>query len=402
VFLHSHGGANGPYLGSGLNLDPSQELLGEGVSLIVDTTTLVAGGGASARPEIQSTANGITLNDDNTIRGLNVGTTSGTGITGQFFNTLTVSDVGIYGSGRALYLNDGSVNASFDTFSTTGSSDHGVWLANVGGTFTTTDASSSLESCAGETFRLDNCSANVSYAGSIDNTLQESVWITGQTAGTVTFGGDIDDTGGEGLLISNNTGGSFTFNGTVTMTDTTSSALYLGSCPSSTTSFANLVIDNSSSSSTAMFVSSGGTLNVTTGSVTASSGRAVDLDDTHLGVQLGSVSSNGSGTFGIELANCSGSFTASGGTIVNSTNEAVRLWMGSANFSYGGSITNSSGRAVDVDATTGGDISFGGAITDTGALGIRSTGPAVGAGGALVAPGEPASARGAVGGWVRR
>ncbi|HEX8144754.1 MAG TPA: Ig-like domain-containing protein [Pyrinomonadaceae bacterium] len=80
-------------------------------------------------------ASGITVAQNNTIRGLNVGDTTGTDITGSSFGTLTVADVSLTGTGRALNLSTGTLAATFNSIASTNSTTTGISLASVSGSF---------------------------------------------------------------------------------------------------------------------------------------------------------------------------------------------------------------------------------------------------------------------------
>jgi hypothetical protein len=76
------------------------------------------------------------------------------------------------------------------------------------------------------------------------------------------------------------------------------------------------------------------------------------------------VSSNGSTGNAINLANVSGTFTASAGTLTNAATADVALSGGSSSFTYDGAITDDSGQLVNIASETGGTKDFNGAIND--------------------------------------
>ena len=98
-----------PTGGAGITLLDDQKLIGAGVALEVGPgpTQLAATGTA---PVVTSSADGITLGTDNTVRGLDIGSTSGIGLVGNTgFGTLAMSDVTISGTGRAISLIGGTM-----------------------------------------------------------------------------------------------------------------------------------------------------------------------------------------------------------------------------------------------------------------------------------------------------
>ncbi|HEX8187580.1 MAG TPA: Ig-like domain-containing protein, partial [Pyrinomonadaceae bacterium] len=132
IFLHS-----GNYTG-GLALLSGQALVGEGSTASLATVTgltppsysdpLPATGGAN--PVIGG-AGGITVATNNLIRGVTVANTAGTGISGITFGTLAVADTTVNSTGQALDLNDGLLNATFQSVSSDGSGTAGISLTNI-------------------------------------------------------------------------------------------------------------------------------------------------------------------------------------------------------------------------------------------------------------------------------
>jgi hypothetical protein len=142
------------------------------------------------------------------------------------------------------------------------------------------------------------------------------------------------------------------------------------------------IVDNGGSVTTA-----GGTLTI---AHTAVSGNAQGVSITHggnLAASFTGISSSG-GAIGIALAGTassgtgllSGSFTSTGGTITGNTGVGVLIGSatassgGTADISYGGTVTNAGTDAVQVLNKTGGTTTFSGNITTTGTAGIDVTG----------------------------
>ena len=83
-----------------------------------------------------------------------------------------------------------------------------------------------------------------------------------------------------------------------------------------------------------------GTVNIASGTVSTTTGRAIDIDNTALGITLTSVSSSGGSVPGIDLATTTGSFqvtgdsggsnNGSGGTIANKTGDVDGVLLNSA------------------------------------------------------------------------
>ncbi len=96
-------------------------------------------------------------------------------------------------------------------------------------------------------------------------------------------------------------------------------------------------------------------------------GPAVDVTNATVDLQLSSLKSTNSATTGVSLDTVTGTFSApSGSTITNATGTDFNVNAGNAAVTYGGTITDTTGRLVSVTNATGGTKSFTGAITDTG------------------------------------
>ncbi len=119
---------SGAYSGA-LTLLNSQQLIGHGVGLTIAPNLSIA---AASRPTISN----VTLASSNTVRGLNINTSGGTGISGGSVGSLTINNVSVTNSGGAgVSLSDGSLAVTFDSISSNGGT-NGVNLTSVTGSFT--------------------------------------------------------------------------------------------------------------------------------------------------------------------------------------------------------------------------------------------------------------------------
>ncbi|SDF51350.1 Por secretion system C-terminal sorting domain-containing protein [Dyadobacter soli] len=123
---------SGSYTGP-LTLRNDQKLLGQGSSQsILDFTGFSQPSGSNQLPNVTNsnagrpvltttsgTINAINLGTTNNIKGVNVGSTTGTKISGSSVGTFTASEVGLNGSGSSLNLSNKSLNASFSEVSST-------------------------------------------------------------------------------------------------------------------------------------------------------------------------------------------------------------------------------------------------------------------------------------------
>ncbi|MEA2693387.1 MAG: hypothetical protein QOJ16_2774 [Acidobacteriota bacterium] len=284
-----------------LTLLSGQKLIGQDATAsLVAITGLNPGPSSFALPatnsgnpvivRITSSGNGINLGQNNTLRGLTVGNTTGTAITGSGFGTLTVADVTVNTTGAALDLASGTANATFNAVSSSGGT-HNINLSNLAGTLIANGGA--LSGSTGTAFNVDQGTANVTYAGSITSGVR-TVSITNRTGGTVTLSGAISETG-TGIFLSANTGSTITFSGAVTAT-----------------TGANL----------AFTATGGGTVNATGGgsTLTTTTATALNVVNTTIGASgltFQSVSANG-GANGIVLDTTG----ASGGLTVTGTGTA--------------------------------------------------------------------------------
>ncbi|HEX7313063.1 MAG TPA: PxKF domain-containing protein [Pyrinomonadaceae bacterium] len=236
IFLYS-----GSYTG-GLSLLSGQALIGAGSTASLSAVTgltppgysdpLPATGGAN--PVIGGTS-GISISTNNLIRGVTIANTAGTGISGTSFGTLAVADTTVNSTGQALDLNDGQLNATFQSISSDGSGTAGISLTNIavgsvfnGGPTTITNRFSTgidlntvqgsisfgattipnQNGAGGYGVRVRNSGAAVSFASAtISDANQTTAQLDANLDGIPETDGD-----GDAIFLSNNTG-SFAVNG---------------------------------------------------------------------------------------------------------------------------------------------------------------------------------------------
>ena len=217
--------AQGSYTGP-LNLDNNTIVIGEGASGVTaallgvteptDSRTLPSVGGTA--PVITSAANGINLAQNNTIRGLDIGNTTGTGISGTSVGTATVSDVSITGTGAGVNITTGTLAMSFDEISSSNAA--GITLSGVNGDFDVTtgtidSGASTAVSISGSPIELGVTLTSVSVNGAphginLNNTTG-SFTVTGDGGGTKNqSGGHIQNTTDDGISLTNATNISIT------------------------------------------------------------------------------------------------------------------------------------------------------------------------------------------------
>ncbi|MAT99591.1 MAG: hypothetical protein CL608_20805 [Anaerolineaceae bacterium] len=152
VFLHS---GSGSYI-SGILLRNNQLLVGQGataslasiagLTLPPHSNALPATGGT--RPTITTTSgDGVVVAQNNLLRGFNVGNTAGVGISdnGGTVGALTVSEMAIFGTGGGFEAdNGGTLAVLLDGLSANSSSEEGIDLENVAGSFSATATNNTL------------------------------------------------------------------------------------------------------------------------------------------------------------------------------------------------------------------------------------------------------------------
>ena len=401
LFLYELGG--GSYSGN-FTLLNTQQLIGQGVNLAAVTGITPPAGslalpGATSNPTlINGSGNGITLGQNNTIRGLTVGNTTGADIVGSSFGTLTVTNVTLNGTGQALALTTGALAATFDNVSSSSSATTGLSLNGVGG------------------------SLSVAGATGITGPSGDGVNVQNST-GSFNFGAlNITNTGGRGLFASN--GGALTAgSGAITTTnnaaiaiDNTTLALTLSSV--SSTNSAGAGIDLASVS---------GAFNASGGSISGPAGVAILVNGGAAAIAYGGAASKTSSGRLVDIQNrtggsvtlsnnltcntaCSGIFVNgnSGGTITFSgATKTVNTGVNTAVTLSGntGATINFSGGGLDLDTTSGAGFSASGGTvsvsgvnntaTSTTGRAITMTNTTIGASGVTF---QNVSANGAVNG----
>jgi uncharacterized repeat protein (TIGR01451 family) len=298
---------------AGLPLEDNQRLCGHGANLQTCSgltpptgTTFPA---VSTNPTILNAGgDGITLANNNTIHGVNVGNSSADGIAGANFGTLNLQTVAVNTSGRALNLATGTLNAAFTSVTSTGGANN-ISLTSVLGTLTL--GTGALSGSSSHAFLVNGGTAAISYAGTVTNSTADAVNIQNKTGGTVTLSGAVASTG-TGITLVNNGGATINLTGGLVVT---------------------------TSSNEAFTATGGGTVSVTGSSNTINATNATALNVTNTTIGAGgldflSISSSGAargitlnntGTSGGLTVTGTGTTDGSGGTISNITQRGIEL-----------------------------------------------------------------------------
>lgn len=211
IFLHSGG-----YTG-GLALKSGQALIGQGSTASLETVAglsplppysqpLPATGGSN--PVIGG-ASGISLATNNLLRGVTINNSAGTGISGSAFGTLAVADTAVDSAGQALDLDNGQLNASFQSISSTGSGSAGVSLTNVAANSVFSGGATTVNGAAGVGIVLGNVGSGSTLSFGATGVLARNATGIDLDAvqGSVAFGAtnipNPVDAGGYGIRVRN-------------------------------------------------------------------------------------------------------------------------------------------------------------------------------------------------------
>lgn len=286
------------------------------------------------------------------------------------------------GASQAVNLNGIAAGINF-TSTSAGGGTNNVALTNVTGTVSLGSGALSGSASGNAAFLISGGTADVSYAGSITKTVSgAAVSIASRTAGTVTLSGNINsNANGSAIVVSGNTGGTINFSGaskTVTSLDGMN-AVALTSNTGATINFSNggLAITNTGIGFAA---TGGGTVSVTGAGNTLSTtgGLAINLSGVTVaagGVNFASTNTSSASGSAVILNNVTGAGTVNLGTgaLVGGNAATIRIGdgAGGANsggtvaFTYAGTITSGTSRAVDIQdrAAGAGNITLSGDIT---------------------------------------
>lgn len=345
IYLYS-----GNYAVSAFILESSQKLIGQGVSLNLTEFGLSAPSysknipSQGSNPILNSSTDGLILNSDNVIRGLTIGNCSGVAIKSSAINVgaLKISSVEINNAaGGGLSITHGSssmMNLNFNRFICSGGSD-GINLTQCSGSFITAASGSNSISGNSKSVNLSSNSGLIfTFPGVISATSATSfIEIDQNSSCTFTFNTGNISSSSKGIKITNNSLSNISFNNpSITLTGLADIGISSVSNLNCTVGFAQTaaLTINTTSSYIGLEVSNSGNFNMSKGSITSTTGSAVKIDNTNLGIQLEAVSSNGAAE-GINLSTTTGYFrligdgsnlrNGSGGSIQNSQNEGIKL-----------------------------------------------------------------------------
>lgn len=334
----------------------------------VNTVTINGGSGGVVLADIDATSGA-----NNTVRGLSIATSGGAGLSGTDFGSPVIEEVPIsVTGGPSLSLSGGTMNSTFATASSSGSSTQGLSLTNVSGSLTF-GSGTSLTNSNGTGFFVSGAAPVITYSGGISKNAAipgRLVEINNVTGGTITFNtGTLSSTStaGTGIQLSN-ADGAVNFNGTVTLTGG-DNGVDIVSGSSGAIDFDAATITNPSGEALRIFNGSGGDqpANVTVaGAISTNAGRPVLIEDVSSGTVAVAASINTTAGLGILVQNnTGGTFTFSHATqsLITGANAAVSLLNNTgatANFT-GGALVISTAAGAGFNASGGGTVNVTGA-----------------------------------------
>ncbi|HEY8189013.1 MAG TPA: hypothetical protein VIF64_23305, partial [Pyrinomonadaceae bacterium] len=318
-------------------VDAGQQLLGQGVNLVVNAITLFTS--AAPTPTTTNTAgNCVTLAGapgNNTVSGFNIGNcTGGIAIAGSNVGTLTVGTLSINTNGGGLDLTGvgtPTVNVVLGGL-TSSSGAKNVNLVGLNGTIDL--AGGTLSGAAGNSFDVNGGAATISYTGNITNSGGKQVNIANMTGGSALFSGAVNGTG-TGINLVTNPGATITFRGGVVLSTGANPAFTAtGPGPAATSGGTVNVCDENP----CVPGSTGALVNT----LTTTSATALNVVNTTIGanrLEFRSINSTTASANGIVLNNTG----SSGGLTVNGIGTTAGT---------GGTISNKTGNGVTLTSTS--------------------------------------------------
>jgi VCBS repeat-containing protein len=335
---------------AGITLKLNQQLIGEGVALVVNTYTLAAAGTKPLITNLALASDAVTLHDGNSVRGLTITGATRDGIAGSTHagftgDTLTIQNN--VGSGLHLTSMTGGVTVTNATITGNGT---GLDVNN-GVAAITLDATNTIAANAG----------------------QRSVSVQNRPAGAVliALNATINDSG-TGILVNNNAAGTVTFAGNQTLNTTTNPAVTLSTNTGATVNFTGTLAVTTSTGSGFTATGGGtvavsGTANITTGAAAA----GVNINGvTSGGITFNSVNTTGA-TTGVSLTSLNnGNVTINGGTLNAGTGVSLTT-LGTSNVTLNNVTVTAT--ATGISGTTFGTLTIAGTVPVSGPTALSLT-----------------------------
>jgi hypothetical protein len=298
----------------------------------------------------------------------------------------TARSISLTGDGTPT--TDASV--SFNNLSVTSTMGNGINLATFDGSATFT--SGTLNNAGGRAVSLNAVSSNIDFSSLTFGMTHEGILATGSSA-IFTFP-DLTVTNPtvDAISLTSNTGATFNFNslfltttntqalratggGTLNLTDSDSTINTTGASGvelngvtlgASNITFASITVTSPGANEGLDLDSiTGGTFNVTGTTMIDNATTGIDINASASTFTFATLDISGSSNRGVSLTNNTGVVNLNGGTIDTTSNAAFAVDQGNANVTFAGTITNTTGRSVEVTNRTGATVSIG-SITGSG------------------------------------
>ncbi|MGE0886656.1 MAG: beta strand repeat-containing protein [Blastocatellales bacterium] len=272
-----------------------------------------------------SGGNGISTGSGNRIQGLTVGDTTGSDINGSGFGTLIIRDTTLNGTGRALNLNNGTLDAIIASIVSNNSSATGITLTNllansaltVSGTTTVNNPAAATNSIVIDTV---GAGSTLTFTGAVSITNRKATGIFIDNAqGTFSFGATTianpNNAGGYGIRVEDSSAAVTFASATISATNQTTATSDAGSdgIPDSDGDGDAIFLKNTTGS----FTLNGGTLsNLATDGIDCRSCRNLTVSGvtiTQIGLNSGNVATVDDA--GIYVFNISGTNLVQNSTI---------------------------------------------------------------------------------------
>jgi uncharacterized repeat protein (TIGR01451 family) len=385
----------------GINLRDNQKLIGEAVQFntvfTADANSSAAyntfASGTMAAPVIVVTGgtnNGVDLALSNTVRGLNVGNTTGFDISGSAVGSPVINTVALTGTGGAINVTTSgafAANVTFSTLESTSSTGANINLVGVTGTLGVTSGGTGLSGSAATApaININGGSVSMSYPGDVTKNNANSLLSVSNghtTPGTLTFTGTLNASAGNGLQF-DNADGTYNFNGTTTLSGGDAGVDILNGS-GGTFSF-NSTTTITSPTGTAFNVNTGSPSVTYSGVITQNTAgqRVVNIDATTANTitfNTGAIT-GGANSTGININNVNGNVSFANMTLGTSgsrmINQAVTIAGGTGTYSLGVvSIFTNNAQGIAATLADGTLNSTSGTVDSTNATAINIDGPA--------------------------
>ncbi|MBL7782613.1 MAG: cadherin-like domain-containing protein, partial [Saprospiraceae bacterium] len=307
----------------------------------------------TTRPIItNSSGDGVTLAQNNSLRGFDVGACSDFGMENSGIGSvgnMVVSEVSINnttgGGFDASHGSGAGTNVVFNAISSSGGT-NGINLTNCAGIFTVNGGT--ISNPTGSGVLLSGGTVAFSSSGNITDNSGFAVEIDGHNSGNITFLGNITSSA-TGIRVQNCSSGTKTFSGSSkSLATTTNTAVALSNNGGATINFSSGGLVISTSTGAGFSATGGGTVNVTGAgnTISSSSATALNVVNTTIGTSNLNFQSISSG-------NNNAAPDPANGIVLNNTGSGRLIVSGGGNTLVGGD-----GSGGTIQSTTGDAISL--------------------------------------------